>query len=73
MPLPLKSDPALTAEVNWLERSREQMARANAAWPEIIAELRASGALRPMKRGPFTPLDPDREYVPGFEEDWTIG
>jgi hypothetical protein len=63
------------AQAEWLRKARAQMARANAAWPEIMAELRAAGLLKPMKRpGILTQHDSRRhaeanlDYVDGFEE-----
>ncbi len=50
--------PLLTPEqAAWVARRRAQAARANAAMPEIIAEMRAAGMLKPLKpAGPSVPL-----------------
>jgi hypothetical protein len=79
MPLPLKSDPALTdapafEDDGWLQRAREQIDRANAAMPEIVAEMNAEYRASRIGKGrrPPRPLDPNYDYFPGFEEDWTV-
>ena len=38
-------------QAEWLARRRAQAARANEAIPEIIAEMRAAGLLKPLPRG----------------------
>jgi len=59
-PVPRGEAPAapLTSEQDdWIARRRAQAARANAALPEIIAEMRERGALKPLPRAELrTPL-----------------
>jgi hypothetical protein len=71
---PLIPDPAL-AEDEWLKRAREQMDRANAAMPGIVEQMNAEYRKSRIGKGrrPRREIDPSVNYIPGFEEDWTVG
>lgn len=67
MPFPTQLAPMSD---DWLIAKRQQAARANASMMDIIAELRAAGLLKRMRRVSFAvPRMDDPEYV---DNGWTV-
>lgn len=67
MPFPTQLAPMSD---DWLIAKRQQAARANASMMDIIAELRADGLLKPMRRVSFAaPRMDGPEYV---DNGWTV-
>lgn len=69
MPFPTQLDAAMQDER--LARLRAQAARANAAMPSILAELRADGLLKRMRK-PAERSEIQKDYDEERNEGWSI-
>lgn len=68
MPFPTQLTPMSDG---WLIAKRQQAARANASMMDIIAELRAAGLLKPMRK-PAEQSETQKDYDEEREGGWAV-